>query len=663
MACGVQEFEHLVLEWSDAGFIAFDRLVSAGVLPANLYEYGLACVPNDYGVDLNLFGFVVSGGGAPPQPVGDPRDRLRSAASEDLGSLLDAVEAIPVDLGFDVAYTNAVHQEPAVRTRYRELTRATDSPVVDLMVYPRPRQNSQMEEQFDGVTLLSRLATWYPPRLYGTVTELGIPNDGGTSTTQQVITGLLTWWATLQPWLTYKPVPDLRMPTGGNYSDPTEGRVTTDTVTLAQERDDRSTALDILHDLLSPFPGTVVRQDSDGDLVIVSVYGPDADAAPVVAVRPFDAYSVSTGKPDPFTTINRATFTAVGGRARTDHVPVMQPAWFQVGSNYRLGNLAGWFEPPEAPADRLNLQPPRQGHDILQESLSSGQFGLQRPDIWPVSPDAIPAGIGIGLRDDQPAPTITTMWRVFGPGGGFAFDGEGTVTQIQSIVPFDGTWGDLVHLTFDMYRLTIRGRWNQNAGGVELSLSNATFEANCWAGCWTAIVEITLNDSSTAYAEAGQTSVTFGLVEDGHNLPSESGGNAILESQEAFGIRERTISVRGYALDAETLTAAARGYVLHNITPRVTRELELSLGAQGVVFDTIGRLVELPSGERGILSGLTYSDEFTSGAWSKTARVQLRDMTGPGAIPPNPFENAMTDTRGAVFTDTSGAPITITLEE
>lgn len=597
---------------------------------------------------------------APTTPAGDPRDRLRSTVSEDLGSLLDAVEAIPVDLGFDIAYTNAVHQEPAVRTRYRELTRATDSPSVDVMVYPRPRQNTMMEEQFDGVTLLSRLAAWYPPKSYGTVTELGIPNDGGTSTTQQVITGLLTQWAALQPWITFKPVPDLRLPTGGTYDTPGEGRVTTDTVTLAQEVDDRSTALDILHDLLSPFPGTVVRQDSEGDLVIVPVYGPDADTVPAVTIRPFDAYSVSTGKPDPFTTINRATFTAVGGRTRSDDVEVMQPAWFQVGSNYRLGNSAGWFTPPN---DCINLQPPRQGDDVLQESLVSGQFGLQKPDIWPVSADAIPAGTGIGLRNSVPEPTISTMWRVFGPGGGFAFDGPGTITQVQSIVPFDGTWGDLFRLRFDMYHLYLRGRWNANAGGIELSFGSATFEANCWAGCWTAIVEITLNDSSTAYAEAGQTSITFGLVENGDSLPSETGGNAnaIRESQDAFGVRERTITVRGYALDAATLTAAARGYVLHNITPRVTREAELSLGAQGVVFDTIGRLVELPSGERGILSGLTYSDEFTSGAWGKTARVQLRDMTGPGAIPPNPFENAITDSSGVVLTDTSGAPITVTL--
>lgn len=91
-------------------------------------------------------------------------NRVRSSVSEDLGSLLDAVEAIPVDLGFDVAFTNAVSQEPAQLMLYRELTRATDSPTVDLVVYPRPQQNTVMEEQFSGVTVLSRLATWYPPR-------------------------------------------------------------------------------------------------------------------------------------------------------------------------------------------------------------------------------------------------------------------------------------------------------------------------------------------------------------------------------------------------------------------------------------------------------------------------------------------------------------------
>src|SRR5690606_26933400 len=183
---------------------------------------------------------------------------------------------------------------------------------------------------------------------------------------------------------------------------------------------------------------------------------------------------------------------------------------------------------------------------------------------------------------------------------------------------------------------------NEAAGGVEWAIGPAVMEGNCVFGCWSAIVEFTLDDSSTGFTEsATDTSVTFGLVENGDSIPAEGGGNAIEASQEAFGVRERTIHVRGYQLDLTTLAAAARGFLLHNITPRVTREVELAVAAQGVTFDTIGRLVQLPNGETGILVGLDYSDDHTALAWSKTARVQLTDPSAPGAVPPTWRDNTL----------------------
>lgn len=602
-----------------------------------------------------------------PEPaMQDPRDRLRSTVSEDLGSLLDAVEAIPVDAGVDVAFTGAVSLEPAVLTTFREVTRATDSEVVDLRYYPRPKQNSVMEEQFDGVTLLSRLASWYPPRWYGTVVEKGIPNADGSSTAQDVIEALLTSWETLQPWLSHKPVPDLRMPTGsppGDYG-PEDGLVTTDTVTI-DPGDNPPSALDILHDLLSPFPGTVVRQDSDGDLTIVPVYGPDADAEPVVRIRDFDTYSVSTGKPDPFTTINRATFTASGGLTRQDHVQVMQPAWFQIGSVHQFG-LTTWFEPP---GDRINLQTPR-GGGVLQwhlENRNSAQFTRQTPELWPIAPDSIPAGPGISLQDDNGDPTVTCAWRRYN-GDNLEDSGTTTVQLGGAFIPFTGGWVTAFKATAtavsgESITCTMRARWNEAARGIEWQLgSPMSLESSCFMGCRGWVFEFTLNDDSIAYDEATPISATFGITDHGDTLPTEGGGNAIADSQAAYGVRERTIAVRGYALDLTTLAAAARGYVLHNITPRVTRELELSLGAQGVVFDTIGHLVELPSGERGIFNGRTYSDEFSgTGRWGVSARVQLRDMTAPGAISTDPFANMLTSTDGTLLTDTSGVPIDLAL--
>src|SRR5690606_12401054 len=155
---------------------------------------------------------------------------------------------------------------------------------------------------------------------------------------------------------------------------------------------------------------------------------------------------------------------------------------------------------------------------------------------------SIAAGPGVSLRDEFNDPTITTHWRVFGPGGGLSHDGAGSINLIRPTIPYDGAWVDAFRLTFDLYSLTVRARWREDARGIELSLGPAVFGANGWAGCWTAIVEVTLNDGSVAYAEAGSESATFGVVETGDSLPG-TGGNAVAESQAAFGILERTVNV------------------------------------------------------------------------------------------------------------------------
>lgn len=647
---------------------AADRLMTQG------QAYGPTYVGDDWehGIHYTML-LLTFGGEAPPPPVGDPRDRLRSHVSEDLGSIMDAVEVIPVDAGISLAHTNAVSVEPAELTAFREATRDTQSAVVDMVYYPRPRQNTVMEEQFDGITVLGRLQTWYPPRWFGTVADLGIPNTDDASTPQQVITALLTFWSTLQPWLSFKPVPDLRLNTGSTPDEygPDEGIATTETVTISQDPSRRSNALEILRNLLSPFPGTVVRQDSDGDLIIVPAYGPDADEEPINVIRDFDAYSVSTGKPDPFSTYNVATINARGGLTRDDKVPIMQPAWFQIGHNSQFGRPT-WFEPP---GDRLNLQPPqRASSDTLQEELPAlAAMNRQLPNPWPASPDRIPAGEGIRLWDENWGdPVITAAWARY---VGNTLDGSGpaNVQLINPTIDFTGVWRDYIRVwatatSGEVMYVIMRARWRDDIapnGGVEWALGDRYLTSSCFLGtCRGWVFEITLNDLSVGYSEAPDINVTYGLTDNGDFIPDVDGNNAILVSQTAFGTREKQISMTGYALDVATLTEAARGHLLHSITPRVVRELELSAGAAGITFDTMGRLVELPSGERGVLTGRTYQDEFSgAGAWSVTARVELKDMTAPGAVPPNPLAGALTTTDGVVFTTTAGVPMTLTEEE
>jgi hypothetical protein len=576
--------------------------------------------------------------GDPGGPVlGDAGDRLRSSISETTGSLLEAVDVRAVDASVSEAYTWAQELVPAQPVVFRELFRERDSAEADFVYYPRPRQNLVMENQYEGVTVLSRLASYYPARVFDTVdsTGLGITTSGG-ATAQQVLEFLLNRWALDTGWLAYEPVPDLRLRLPGfapsDYWAPRFGTVRTPVLAFPQDRARRRSALEILQALLSPFPGTVLRQNSAGRLEIVPTYGPDADEVPAITLEPIDLYSVTIGKPDPFSVFNRATF-ASQGYERAEDVELMQPAWFQVGSNIQFGR-SNWFSPPN---DRLNLQPPPEGFDTVQESYTAGEdYALNRPNLWPISNDRIPAGDGISLVDSVGDPLVTMAWaRYFNDS--LVDSGTNGLTIVTPVIPFSGAWvtafSVLIPLPQDDAWATIRARWNDARQGIEFGLADPTkLETNCFTGCNGVIIEFTLNDASTGYIETGTTTGSFGFVDEGDSLPAVGGGNAVLDSQTEFGVLEASVTIEGYSLDAGTLVEVARAFVLENITPKVVRELDLSTIGVRLGFDSIGRLVELPNTEQGRVIGRTYADDFVARSWRATAEVEVPNALGPGAV-------------------------------
>src|SRR5690606_11086426 len=119
-----------------------------------------------------------------------------------------SVEARAVDARAGEDFTNAQALERVVRTEFLEVTRARGT-APEFSYYPRPVQNSVEENQYDGVTVLSRLASWYPPTMFDTVTNLGV-SVTTQATAQEVIQWVLDKWALLVPWLTVGLVPDLR---------------------------------------------------------------------------------------------------------------------------------------------------------------------------------------------------------------------------------------------------------------------------------------------------------------------------------------------------------------------------------------------------------------------------------------------------------------------
>jgi hypothetical protein len=75
--------------------------------------------------------------------------------------------------------------------------------------------------------------------------------------------------------------------------------------------------------------------------------------------------------------------------------------------------------------------------------------------------------------------------------------------------------------------------------------------------------------------------------------------------------------------------------------------------------------VQLPNGERGILTGLDYSDDHTALTWSRRAGVQPHDLTAPGAVTPSWRGRVLETTSGQVITLTGfgAVPLTLSVED
>jgi hypothetical protein len=373
----------------------------------------------------------------------------------------------------------------------------------------------------------------------------------------------------------------------------------------------------------------VFFMNSSGNLQIVPAYGPDADETQYKTLGDDDVVSVSFGEPSIGTIINKVTVSS-RGLARTEDTEVMQPAWFQIGGNAQMGR-SNWYTPP---GDRLNLQETADG-SILQEGLSSGDFGRQLPVFWPVSTSALPAGSGIGLGTVG-SPLITVGWARY---SNDSLDASGTsgFTLVTETIPFSGAWVTVGTFSASAVNFTLRGRWDSSQNGVVLTLADgAKFEQDCFfPPCSTLIIELTLNDSSVGYAESSGVTVTFGtLAEEEGVIPNDSGGNAVEDSQTAFGVLESRVDVRGYVLSTEQALAMAQGIVLANLSPRAIRSLDLGWrGSTVALFDDRGRLFGTPDSGEGLLVGVEYTDDFISVTGGKRVRIEETVPSLPGFIP------------------------------
>lgn len=584
--------------------------------------------------------------------------RIRSNTSVDTGSLLDVTEAIAQDVGFDIAHSLTVRYVPQERLAFRELTRDQFAGEIDLLIWPRPTQNTQVVHTAGGVTMLTLMASAWPPPVLRDFGESGV-------TAQEAITEVLTAWrdSGAFPWFDFEPVPDLRtlvpeLLSPAAYG-PDDGVVRVRGLLLPQVPDSRLTMLEVIQDLLSPFPGATYRETAAGTFEIVPAYGPDADETPVVELRPEHVVNVTEGRADPFLIRNRARVSSTAVSHVPDE-PVMQPAWFQLGPDALLNVHfpeepfpAPWFDVPDG---YLNLQP---GDDVPRQAYpGSPMRGI--PDVWPLAENALPSNEeGIELIDSNGQVMIGVTGRHFR--GGRLYQ-QGTDWLQLETSPGSRQWRHVgepgfperftipwsgEHRRFRVRRpgepnLFIEGVALWTGSGVQWGMDpGASYTRHRTPTGWVfwIVAEFFLNDATGAITQTG-TTITgeFGVPDAGDFVPGEEGSNAIEDSQARYGIRETNLHIHGFDIqDPLVLTDIARGIVLRGLTPRVIRSAQLTvLGSTQARNEHVGRLVQLPNLEQGALVGRQYSDEFTPpGGFGAAVQVEVLDPTGAGAIHPD----------------------------
>lgn len=569
--------------------------------------------------------------------------RTSTTTSIDTGSLIRAIQANPVDIQFTAQYTRKTLIENEELISHHELTQPPNG-TIDAVAFVRPQQTKEYLTRVTGSTMLTLMNRTYPGRFVWQN-----PNGG---TPQEVLTTLFRAWynartstgVRLYPWFNYAPVPDLRTLTpellAPHEYGPNDGAIAIRGLLLEQKLGERLTMREIIDNILSAFPGVTYHQNASGQLEIRTPYGPDAHPSYAVAIKPSHVTDISIGREDPFSIENRWTVSGTSF-AEVEGAGIMPPAWFQFGNHNALGSPV-WYTPP---GDRLNLQPG--ANTPIQAHLKTTENSKQRPIIWKPSEERLAADPnGIKLTDPSgnlliSAPEYRQVRLVQG-GASTIFD-TGVPRWANKptgdvIIPYSGETiflGRLHYASTPPY-IEISARWVEKENGVQIWLSAQEQFDSPLSGSFGIIVAFQINDATRAVMELGDYSVTYGM--DNDHLPSPSGGNAIFESQQRYGVREQTIHLTGFDLGeapTETLRNIAIGGVTRGLTPRVIRDATLTVtGSTAVRNEHVGLPVQLPTGEIGALVGRQYRDDFTNPSFSASIQVEVLNPTGAGAIEP-----------------------------
>ena len=583
-----------------------------------------------------------------PTPATKSYKRINSNMTHDVGSLLDSVTVNALDFGVSEQTLLDTQRSSIASNVFLEAMNPA-TPATGYLALPE--QTQEFVNQYTGETLLSRMTRTYGPAVIGKADELfdgSLPlfTEGGVSytTPQALIDAIFSQWNSLYPWFNFVRVPDLRLrvrdttsgtlaaATPAQYAaDATLGRIGSPALFYEQSDESKLTMRQMLDELLSPFPGTIVRATPGNQLEIVPAYGPDAIASSVVTLTAKDAYQVSQGQSNPVGIINKATVTSVPYAITVD-AGVMQDAFFRLQSNAYTGSSS--------------LPSNGTGSDLTNPNANAPQprYGWN-PQAWSMTANVLADG-EVKLKDSSNVVQVSIKYYAQGNGAAsthtpaaadvnnIPIDGS-TVTAIKTRIFVGNTFWPNAYL-----RIELAARYNAATRTVTMWPTGVNdFEPTVNFAANPCSVVVQLGDATNKW-ELGATEIvgTYaeGLLEDTYG----DLGGALVSSLNAYGERARDIRITGYGINqVNTVEEIAHAYVMEAISPTLIRTVDQSAWrAFPVKFSDVGKRVTLPSGEVGRVISRSYTDDFGrdygEGSVTSTIDVEVFDVNGAGYVDP-----------------------------
>jgi len=534
-------------------------------------------VTGDSGGTLYYGALTVNASGRPISNVQDERNRIRSSVSEDAGSLLDSVSLNAVDVSFNEAFLLGVSLSSTTPKNFVE---ALDVGATAQRVYPLPRQTTEFINDYAGETILSRMARTYPSAEMAKV--------------EDAFSASLTTFTV----------------DGTTYASPQE------------------VLTGFFAKWAAAYPWFGYETVPDLRLKVLGSTG---------IMTPAEyGYTVSKGQPNPEGVINRCTVTS-------------QPyVWTEDGGAY----TQSWFQLSAFGFPSAEWYTTGTGQDL---SATDAYPTGWTPSDWQLQSNTfLDTSAGVKLTDSLGAKQVGIDWKRSSDlstvdATGSVSSGDITLTDLD---PDSDAWQTIVSATFSTFLLEIdnvtveiQGRYDDSTGNVQLRPGpGMKLETNCalTANCVNYVVRVNLLDASDVWqADTKTESGTFGFdtTEDWLQAPDgATSGNAVINSQTAYGVRDATIDVTGYGLTEGTvLKRVAEAYVLDAMNPTLVRTVEQSVWrAFPVKFSDMGKIVALPGGEEGRVISRSYVDDFGSnfgdGTIASSIKVEVIDQDGDGYI-------------------------------